>query len=71
MVESIGRFCFYNSNGNCYFIRNAPTRCNLCYNFVSFRKEALSLSDSSKLPVTFFDLSISRGTGNQFQTNLV
>jgi len=70
-VESIGRFCFYNSNGNCNFLRNETTKCNLCPNFVSFKKEALSFSESSKLPVSYFDLAISRSSGNQFQMSLI
>ncbi|MDA8055019.1 MAG: hypothetical protein M0Z77_05130 [Thermoplasmatales archaeon] len=70
-MESIGRFCFYNSEGSCYFLRNAPTKCDLCPNFVSFRKEALMFSEGPKIPVTYFDLSISKGTGDQFQMSLV
>ncbi|MCL4334107.1 MAG: hypothetical protein M1290_02630 [Candidatus Thermoplasmatota archaeon] len=70
-MESIGRFCFFNSNGTCNFLRNDPTECNLCPNFVSFKKEALQFSDGSKIPVTYFDLAISRGSGDQFQTSLV
>ena len=52
-MESVGRFCFYNSDGTCNFLRNAPTKCNLCPNFISFRKEALGLMNL--LPIVPLD----------------
>ncbi|MCW6158308.1 MAG: hypothetical protein LVQ63_02335 [Thermoplasmatales archaeon] len=70
-MESVGRFCFYNSDGTCNFLRNAPTKCNLCPNFISFRKEALNFSEDSKLPVDYFDLPMSKATGDQFQMSLI
>ncbi|MEM0127585.1 MAG: hypothetical protein QXO03_00665 [Thermoplasmatales archaeon] len=70
-MESIGRFCFYNRDGTCYFVRNQPTRCNLCPNFISFKKEALSFSTVSSSPVTYFDLGILKGDQELLQTSLV
>jgi hypothetical protein len=69
IVESIGRFCFYNKDGMCYFVRNQPTKCSLCPNFLSFRKEVAAFT-SSPPPVTYFDLGIAKQSGNMIQTSL-
>jgi|GEM_PF-2156451 hypothetical protein len=70
-MESVGRFCFYNSGGICNFIRNERTECNICPNFISFKREALSFSHGSSLPVTFFDLGLNTNSDKQYQTSLV
>ncbi|MGC8644827.1 MAG: hypothetical protein ACP5UO_01000 [Thermoplasmata archaeon] len=69
-MESVGRFCFYNRDGVCYFVRNQPTKCNLCPNFLSFKKEAAELT-SSPLPVRYFDLGMTKGGGDTIQRSLV
>ncbi|MEM4777910.1 MAG: hypothetical protein QW062_00480 [Thermoplasmatales archaeon] len=69
-MEAVGRFCFYNKEGTCYFVRNQPGKCNLCPNFISFKREALSLSASSSLPVNYFDLTPLKGEGDSLQTSL-
>ncbi|MEM0130005.1 MAG: hypothetical protein QW100_01270 [Thermoplasmatales archaeon] len=69
-MESVGRFCFYNKDGTCYFVRNQPGKCSLCPNFLSFRREALSLSTSASPPVNYFDLDAFKGNGDSLQTSL-
>lgn len=70
-MESVGRFCFYYDKGKCFFLRNDPSECNLCPNFISFKKESISYSDSEKLPINYFDLKINKGDGDTLQQTLL
>jgi hypothetical protein len=69
-MESVGRYCYFNFKGECYFVRNDPSKCTLCPNFISYKKEALEYSESDSLPIDYFDLIINKGNGNYFQETL-
>lgn len=70
-MEGVGRYCFYNNNEKCYFVRNDPTECTLCPNFLSFERESLKYSDSDKLPINYFDLKIEKGDSDTLQKTLL
>ncbi len=68
-MAKIEELCFYYEKGNCNFMLSSISKCNLCPNFVSFKKEARDISGTDSLPVTYFDLVI-KEKGSGFQKSL-
>ncbi|MGC8663864.1 MAG: hypothetical protein ACP5SF_05225 [Thermoplasmata archaeon] len=68
--------CIFHREGKCYFVISYPTKCNLCFNFVTsdpgikrkygFNKTMISLYDILKVDKSFKTLFPS--SGDEIQT---
>lgn len=56
MDVPIASKCIYNRQGMCYFIVSYPTKCSLCYNFVTADASIKRKYGLSKSLVTLYDI---------------
>ncbi|MBD6955549.1 MAG: hypothetical protein ACP5G5_02005 [Thermoplasmata archaeon] len=56
MEKPLENYCIYHREGKCYFIVSKPSRCRLCFNFVSFEPKVRSKYRISKEYVTLYDI---------------
>ncbi|MGC8995719.1 MAG: hypothetical protein ACP5JT_03425 [Thermoplasmata archaeon] len=58
MEKPIQEYCLHNRDGMCYFSIAYPTKCNLCFNFVSSEYKIKSKYGINKNLVTLYDIMI-------------
>lgn len=56
MDKPLEMYCLYNRENMCYFVLSKPTRCRLCFNFVSFDQRLKSKYRILKDFVTLYDI---------------
>lgn len=56
MDHPISSSCMFNRNGMCYFVISYPTKCNLCYNFLTSDPEIKRKYKINKPLVSLYDI---------------
>ncbi|MFP3318683.1 MAG: hypothetical protein RXP98_05850 [Thermoplasmata archaeon] len=56
MDKPLENYCIYHRENMCFFIVSKPTRCRLCFNFVTFDQKVKSKYKINKDYATLYDI---------------